>query len=296
MILITGATGFIGSHLVKELYRRGCRMRCMVRDTRKAAHIKKSDVAIGDMRDFPSLLSAAKGCSAVIHLAAPIGHDDYKTNYDVTVSGTKHLIEACRRNGVKRIIFLSSIMAAIGQSNYGRTKLVAEKLLLKSGMGVAVLRGDWIYGNGDWGLSKLLKLIKMCPFIPVPGNGRYRKRPIYIDDAVKAIIACIHGKHTSGQTYMLGGPSIAYNEMLEILCENLGINKRKLHVPLRVLFLVASLLKIFGNRKVTKNNILGLTYDCSYDTSRTETELKLNPRRFEEGVKKCKDYYRHNPH
>lgn len=292
MILVTGATGFIGTHLVKELYRKGYRIRCLVRARSKAKHIRKSDIVIGDMRDLSSLLAAAKSCTAVVHLAAPIGHDDYKTNHEVTVAGTRNLIEACKRNGVKRLIFMSSIMAAIEQSNYGRTKLMAEKMLLASGLHSTILRGDWIYGEYDWGLSKLAKIIGKYPFVVVPGNGEYRKRPIYIRDVVSAIIACLNNKRTIDKTYMLGGSSITYNDMLDTFCKAVGISKRKLHAPLWIFFFIGALLKVFGVRAVTKNNILGLTLDCSYDISKTEKELKLKPISFEDGLLKCGDYYK----
>jgi NADH dehydrogenase len=216
-------------------------------------------------------------------MAAPIGLDDYKTNYEVTVKGTKNLIEACIINNVKRIVFLSSVMASIKESSYGKTKLMAEKILLNSGLDVTVLRADWIYGEGDWGLSKLLRLIAKCPFIPVPGDGNYKKKPIFIKDVVSAIVRCL--QNNKGRLYMLGGPSLTFNEMLKTLCNVLGIRKQVLHLPL-YFFSVAR-----GFQGVTKNNILGLTYNCEYDTSLTEKDL-VKPIRFEEGLLKCRNYYK----
>jgi len=157
---------------------------------------------------------------------------------------------------------------------------------------VTILRGDWVYGERDWSLSRLSRLIAKSPFIPVPGDGNYRKRPIYVGDVVTAVIKCVEKKSTANKTYMLGGQQVTYNEMLELLLQSLGMKKQKVHLPKWVFFAAATIFELLKIRRlVTKNNILGMMFDSAYDISKTEREI-VEPIHFEDGLNRCKGYYK----
>ncbi len=290
MILVTGSTGFIGRHLVKELYREGYPIRCLVRDPGRAHRIRKSDAALGDVRDYESLLAATKGCSSVIHLAAPIGHNDYKTNYDVTVAGTRNLVKACKANKTRRIIFISSIAALDPKTNYGKTKLMAEKILLSSGLNVTILRPDWVYGEGDWSFSVITRVARRLPFFAVPGNGQYLKRPIYAGDVVEAILSCIERK-TTGKIYLLGGPAIPLEEMLDTFFRITGNRKWIVHLPIWLLYAIAAVCEALGIRRISKTAIHGLTFSSDYRMDETENELGIKPVPFPKCISRIRDYY-----
>ncbi|MBI4168288.1 MAG: NAD(P)H-binding protein, partial [Candidatus Aenigmarchaeota archaeon] len=160
MILITGASGFVGKHLVAKLEPKN-NIRCLVRNTTSKDGLEGCDLAYGDITDCESLLKATKGVGAVIHLVAALGAASYSENYKVHVEGAKNLIEACKLNDVRRIVVASSIATlAERKSDYGITKKIADELFLASGLDITILKPDFIYGKDGKGFRKLVDVIQ----------------------------------------------------------------------------------------------------------------------------------------
>ena len=156
MIAITGATGFLGRHLVERL--RNKEIKCLVR---KEDHgFKKIKTIKGDLGDKKALDNLVKGAKVVVHLAAIIDHEDKEEYKKVNIEGTKNIIKACKKNGIKKIIFVSSMASTKTHlDDYGKSKSEAEKLLLSSGLNVTILRPSFIYGKDSNSMKKLLEFL-----------------------------------------------------------------------------------------------------------------------------------------
>src|SRR3989338_5607860 len=182
MILITGATGFVGRALVSRLSRR-YKLRCIVRDTSK---ILSSDSHVtfleGSLTDPAFLSKALQGVKIVVHIAAVLDPKD-SSLYTVNVTGTQSLLAAARHAKVRHFIFLSTENVAYGcRDAYTLSKVHAESLVQQFPNHL-ILREPIIYGPGDERyIGKLITLLRSYPIIPIPGKGQWTFQPIFIDD------------------------------------------------------------------------------------------------------------------
>ena len=285
MILVTGASGFVGRNLVKKLVKKE-KIRCLVRHTSNTRQLKGTELFYGNMLDKESLFKATKDVSVVIHLVAVIGSADYKLNFETHVTGAKNLIEACKKNRVKRVIVISttSTLAKI-RNNYGTTKAMADQLFAKSGLAITTIKPDFIYGKDGNGFIKLVDTIKKRPFMPSLGSGKYRKQPVHIDDVVAAIINAMNKKFI-GKTYIVASEKpIEIDTMIKMIMKRLGIKKPIIHIPIKFLLAASYVMKMKKNPLLTKTVVLGLSQDCVYDVQPLIKELKVIPRSFEDGLK-----------
>ena len=284
MILVTGAGGFVGRHLVSKLEPKG-EIRCLVRPNSDVSHLAGCQLVKGDITDLDSVLKATRGVGAVIHLVAALGASNYEENYNVHVEGAKNLIEACKINKVKRIVAASSVATlAARKSDYGVTKRMADELFMQSGLDVTILKPDFIYGRDGKGFLTLVNVIRKSRFVPIVGNGRYRRQPVHVDDVAAAIFKSL-GEGAIGKTYVVASREpIEFNVMVDMIMKKLGVNKRKIHFPIWFLLLAAKLMKIRKNPSLTQTVILGLAQDRAEDISPMVTELGVRPRSFEEGL------------
>ncbi|MBI2106964.1 NAD-dependent epimerase/dehydratase family protein [Candidatus Woesearchaeota archaeon] len=285
MIAITGATGFLGRHLVEKL--RNKNIKCLVR---KEDHGFKNVKTIkGDINDKKSLDNFTKGAEIIIHLAAVIDHKDKEEYKKVNTEGTKNLIKACKKNKVKRIIFVSSMASTKTHlDDYGKSKSEAEKLLLNSGLDVTILRPSFIYGKDSNSMKKLLEFLHKFKVIPIVGDGEYKFRPVHVDDVVNSIVLCINNKNSIGKIYnILGKTELTFNEFIDMVCKKYNIKKRKVHIPISICLPISSI-----GSMITKNFPLKKTFVLSIKSGTTgsidlaERDLKYKPMSFSEGLKK----------
>ena len=210
-ILVTGAAGLVGTHVCRELGRRGWRIRALVRDPVKAAARLADTTAelfTGDLRDPDSLGAAVSGSGAVVHLAAIAierGKDTYES---VNTDATGRLLDAARVAEVRRIIFTSQNGASwSAPSRFLRSKGKAEELVKDSGLDWTVLRPSVIFGAEDEFVNVLARLIRLSPFmLPLPDGGRARFQPIAVGDVAAVIASCVERRDTVRNVYALGGP------------------------------------------------------------------------------------------
>ncbi len=214
--LVTGATGFIGSRVLRAGDRR------LVRSNSSDEH-----AFIGDLLDVESLNKACEGVVSVFHCAG-FAHafvaSDPLAHWRVNFEGTRNLVDAAGRAGVKSFVFLSSVKAMAdpsthcvdedwpGEPNtpYGKAKRAAEEFVLqagaKFGMHVVNLRLSMVYGNGGRGnLERMLRAIQTGWFPPIPETGN-RRSIIHVDDVVAAMELVLTQERASGRTYILSNP------------------------------------------------------------------------------------------
>lgn len=242
-ILVTGAGGFIGGRVVEVLHLSGVRsLRAAVRQWASCARIGRFPVEIVRMNilNETDIAAAMEGVLVVIHCA--------KGSRDGIVEGTRKLAEAALRKGVKRFIFLSSI-AVYGKASgsidesmplvhtgdeYADAKIDAEQVcheLERKGLPVVVLRPTIVYGphSGLWTEEVIGKLAsgQWGTFGEI-GNGKCNL--LYVDDLVRAIVACINDKRAIGQTFNISGPEVVtWNEYFRRIQKDLGLPELKEH-------------------------------------------------------------------
>ena len=279
MILITGATGFVGRNLIESMPKEN--IKCLVRSTSNIEFLKKYNVNIvyGDINDKKSLDNALKGIDAVIHLAAYIRGSNKDLFYKVNTEGIKNLIEACKKNKIKRIIMLSSMAVTRKYlDDYGKSKKQAEDLLKNSNLDYTILRPSMIYGKDSNSTKHLISYINMLPLIiPIVGNGKFNIQPIYINDVTSVIIKSLDNKTSIGKTYdLLGETRISFNYFIDFISSRLNIKKIKFHIPVSFVLIGISFFRFFyKNFPVTKEFIKGMGYDTIGDNSKVKQDLNV---------------------
>lgn len=275
-ILVTGATGFIGRKLVPKLAKK-YEVCCFVRKTSDLETLQKEKVRLvfGDMLEKESVFKALKRIDIVIHLATSHMQGKERAN----LYGTMNIIEACKRQRVKKIIFISS-MAAKRKilDDYGRTKLEIEKAIRESGLNYIILRPSLIYSHDN--LSLIGKSLKALPFIiPIIGNGNYKMAPVFINDVVKAIANSIEKKVKNKSYDVAGAENLSFNEIISVCKKKFGINKSVIHVPVALCLILFRFFPI-----ISLEAVKGINEDTNADISGLKEELKVQPISFKKGI------------
>jgi UDP-glucose 4-epimerase len=257
LIALTGATGFIGQHLLRELPRRGYRLRVLLRRPSNAP-LDCASALIGDLARPHNMSEALAGADAVIH-SAGIAHtmsglpeDDYRL---LNTEATLKLARAAERAGVKRFVFLSSVRAQCGSTAdgvltesqepkptdaYGRSKLAAEQGLAETGVDWVALRLALVYGPGVQGnMAKLAELAR-SPY-PLPLGGLKARRSLLgLDNLVEAIAKVLEAKTPLRRPFIVSDPeALTIAEMIGAM--RAGLGRRPGLFPLPKPFLAAAL-------------------------------------------------------
>lgn len=252
---VTGATGFIGSHVARVLAGQGADLRLLVRASSNPRNIEgiRADRVVGDLRDPIALEKAIAGCDTVFHVAADyrLWIRDPDQMYRSNVDGTRAVLEACRKNGVSRVVYTSSV-ATVGFTanghpadedspvslqnmigHYKRSKFMAEEIAIaagKSGMNVVVVNPTTPVGEQD---------IKPTPTGRIIVDFLKRKFPAYVDTGLNLldVTECALGhvtafqKGRSGERYILGGENLTLKQILDKLASITGLSSPSLRVP-----------------------------------------------------------------
>lgn len=271
MILITGATGFVGSHLIRRLADRGEQLRLLTRSSSTAgdrnADLRRERLeglammeVEGDITDRASLVKAMKGVSTVIHLVAVIRENRSRgiTYQTINVQGTKNLVDAAREAGVQYFIHMGALGAANDpQLRYVYSKWLGEEYVRKSGLSSVILEPSIIFGPEDEFVNQLADLVKMAPVTPVVGSGKILFQPIHVDDVAACIVKLLDKRDKAGQTIQIGGPDyISYEGILDEIIKTLGVRRLKIHMPVGLMKPVVSLMElILPHPPVTRNQL-----------------------------------------
>ncbi len=289
MILVTGANGFVGSHLVKRLRQEGLKVRAVVRTSAKAQALADlgAEVVSGDINDPPSLTAAAAGTDRVIHLVGIIQEAPGVTFTGVHVEGTRNLLEASKKAGVRHFVYQSALGARPdAKSRYHRTKWEAEQLVKESGVPFTILRPSLIYGPGDLFTIRLSEMIRLSPVLPVIGSGRSKVQPISIEDVASCIVKILAGGPHLGKTYEIGGPEqLTYEEVTKDIAGVLGVKRPTVHLPMFFIGPMAKLAETFLPKPpVTTDQLIMLQEDNVCDMRDIRESLGVDPVRFREGL------------
>jgi len=284
-VLVTGGTGFLGRSVIRFLAKEGAETVCVTRKKDLNHHSDNITYVTGSLEDKESVERYFEGVDVCIHLAAETKSTNKRINYSSNVTATENVVELCKKNGVKKIIFTSSVNARLERPGpYGKTKLLAENIVKDSGLSYIILVPDLIYGKGDRGLTKTVDMIKKLPLIPVIGTGNSIIQPVYVEDAATAIAnAAKSGIHN--KTYYIGGPEqITFNDYVDMIMEKLNITKAKIHLPYALFYYMARLFSVTDKFPISIDQYNSIAKGRGGDISDAVKDLNFRPISFLDGL------------
>lgn len=253
MILVIGATGFIGQQLVAQLAQSNQRVCCLVRPSRQPRRFAPGihlHIVSGDVDDAPALRVAMHQVTAVFYLATTWEETDEETVEEVNVRRAEQLVEAMQEVGVSRLITFSAIGADSHSAfAYLRGKGLTDEVFARSGLQVTTLQSSAVYGPGDgWTETMALALRRWPFFFPIPGDGRARLQPIFVSDLVRCALSCLANPKTAGQTFAVGGPqAMTYDEIVTTVMNATGHRRGKRYLrPASALSWARHLRRLLG--------------------------------------------------
>jgi uncharacterized protein YbjT (DUF2867 family) len=233
MILLTGATGTVGSALLRRLVAGGEPVRCLVREPKRLGEQRvRVQIALGDLGDPSSFRNALRGVRTVIHLGASIRDQPRGSIEELNAVATMRLVRAAERSGVERFVFFTAIGAALhSRTRFFRAKALAEQAVRRADLETTVFAPSIIYTPGDPWLT-LVERLSLLPAMPISGSGRALFQPIWAEDAADCVAATLQDGAV-GRRYELAGPdALSYNAIVRTALRPLGRRRALVHVPL----------------------------------------------------------------
>ena len=241
MILVTGATGFVGRALLPQLVQGGHAVRCLLRPSRRSPRLPKGitvQVAIASLDDERALRAAMTGVDTVIHLIGAEWRGTASEVMTIDTAGTRVVVEAARASGVQRFVYLSHL-GSDRASAYPvlKAKGIAEEFVRQSGLPYTIFRAAMLFGPDDVFVNVLAALVKLGPGVfLMPGDGRTALQPLWVQDLATCIEWSLADDSFLNRVISLGGPEfVPLRAMAEIVMEALGV--RRVVVPVRPVYL-----------------------------------------------------------
>lgn len=289
MILVTGATGYVGRRIVQRLVEDGESVRCLVRSTsdRKIVESLGVETCAGDVTDLSSLRPACEGIESVVHTVAIIREKGKATFDAVNHLGTKNVVEASSEAGVGRMVHLSAIGAGPDtRYPYLNSKWRAEQAVKESGLTNVILRFSIIFGPGDEFINALAAAVKLGPVTPIIGSGKTAFQPIHVEDAAKCVALALKNEKLIGQALEVGGPDrLSYREIVDLIIRSLGARRIKIRVPISVMKLVAPLLgRMVPHPPITPTQLAMIGLDNVAEPDSVERHFGFTPRPLEGNI------------
>jgi len=322
-VLVTGATGFIGSHLIERLLEQGHEVRALARKTSNLNHLKTTDAEIvfGDIEDYDSLVSAVDGVNVVFHAAARVmpGWGKWEDFERQTVRGTENMLKASAEDGVSRFVYVSS-STVMGEASYGDTpadestptglatfrydtfydhaKLQAEKLSLEwhrqGKLPVTVVRPSMVYGPRDRLLSDKSYRQFSVPIVVWPGRSNPRTAIVYVTDVADCIILAATSDKAVGEIYNIAPPeAIWFRDYADALIRAIGGRKYQMSISYSVGYVWCALMEGWARLRrqkelpyLTRSGVRFFNQGMHIDASKARRELGWEPKvSVEEGTR-----------
>ena len=321
---LTGATGFLGSHVARQLLSRGAQLRLLVRPTSRLDNIADlpAERVVGDLRDPQSLRTGMSGCEFVFHVAADyrLWSRNGQELYDSNVEGTRNVLAAARDSGVRRVIYTSSV-ATMGFGNngrltdektpvtlsnmigdYKRSKFMAEQLVIEAGRGgqnVVIVNPTTPIGERD---------IKPTPTGRIVVDFLRRKFPAYVETGLNLVDVadCAQGhllameKAVPGERYILGGENLTLKQILDKLAAITGLPSPKIKLPYAVAYATGVVDTLVSGTimrrepRVTLDSVRMGRKKMFITSAKAERELGWNPGPVDGALRRAVEWFQAN--
>ncbi len=291
-VFLTGATGFVGRHMLERLLAEGHAVRAASRGLpEQKARLVQGSHKDGDFQWVPGhivegtgLDHGVQGCDAVIHLVGIIVEKGTNTFENVHHLGTRNVVEAAKKAGVNRFVQMSALgVRADGVAPYQSTKWKGEEEVRQSGIPFCILRPSLIFGEGDGFVTQMMATMRSAPlFRPVPGDGTPKFRPIAVEDVTTCFVRALTYESATNQTVDLGGADeLTLNEVLAEIARCAGVRKPAAHIPMPLMMAGASVAqKLLKNPPVTVDQLRMLKEGSTCDIGPMKRIFGVNPRGF----------------
>jgi dihydroflavonol-4-reductase len=317
-VLVTGATGFVGNHLVRTLAAAGHSVRALVRPSNRTSNLADAGIEIveGQLTSAADVERAAAGCARIFHVAAAfrsVAHTD-EHYWRVNVGGTLNVLAAARAHGCERVVHCSTggvhghIECPPADETYRfkpgdiyqRTKLEAELAVAaaaREGLPVVIVRPGAIYGEGDLRFLRLFQAIQRNRFAMV-GSGNTRLHMVYVEDLVHGLMLAASHPDARGETFMIAGAEApTLNEIVAAVADAMGARRPWVHVPVwpvyAAAFLCESVCMRLGIEPPLHRRRVGFfTHHREFDIGKARRLIAYEPRvELKEGLRRTAAWY-----
>jgi uncharacterized protein YbjT (DUF2867 family) len=286
MILVTGATGFVGSHLLRRL---AAAPHDGLRGT--ARSVRAEDLPAGveavraDLTKPESLVPALKGVTTLVHAAAITANlkEPYRGAYrQINETGTYNLIQAAQKEGVGRVVLMSGLSAPAKEGSYMATRVAMEKAVRESGIPFVILQPSVLFGDGAEFVAALARIARISPVLPLMGDPKNKFQPLWIDDLLRVLEQSITAEKHLGKAIPLGGPEhVTFKQVLETICAALSVRRLMVPVPLPIVAIQARLMAaLLSHPPLTPATLELFTFDNSTSLDAVPANFGFQPRSF----------------
>ncbi|PLX90249.1 MAG: hypothetical protein C0614_01040 [Desulfuromonas sp.] len=293
-VLVTGATGFVGREVVRQLAAAGHAVLALVRkgSEDKLPPSLPIEIRHGDVTEAARLADALDGCDAVIHLVGIIREFPGRriTYQRLHVEANGNLLAAAKQQGVQRLVQMSANgTGPEAKTGYHRTKWQAEQAVRDSDLDWTIFRPSLIFGRGGEFVEMLAGMIRSLPLVPVIGDGRYRMQPVAVEQVAESLVKSLQMPQTISQTYLLGGGGdYSYNEILDLTGATIGVQPvRKIHQPVLLMKPVVQLMQNASCFPITSDQLTMLLAGNVCDPSVWAETFGIVPLSYAEGIGAC---------
>ncbi|OLD53013.1 MAG: NAD-dependent epimerase/dehydratase family protein [Bacillati bacterium ANGP1] len=320
VVAVTGAAGFIGSHVVRMLRTEGFEVRAVVRPgTKKSQRLAAVQglgctVAYADVGDLGALERAFDGCAAVVHLVAIIRERVGATFDLVNRRGAAEVAAAAKVSGVQRIVHLSALGAGPEAPRYLQSKWMGEEAIRRSGVPSVIIRPSFVIGPGGGAAIQFAAVVRLgpwyplyllgvparplevlavlAPIVPVLGSGQYRSMPLDVRDLLAVVGQALRRDDVLGEVYELGGPhALTYDGLLDDVMAVLGLRRWKVHMPMSLARALVREFRYLPNPPITQDEFEALLVDNVCDNTKAVRTFGLTLKPFRDAMR----YALHHP-
>ena len=291
-IAITGGTGFVGLHTARALSDAGHELRLVARGRRSALRPAGAQFVRADVVSGEGLVAALQGCDAVVHLAAVIRERGSQTFDKVNRQGAENVARAAREAGVGHIVHLSALGCDPDPAYpYLLSKWAGEQAVRAGGVPFDVIRPSIMFGTGDGFYTRLVKLIRWNPVVPVPGDGGATFQPFAVSDLGRIVVQCIE-RGPRRLVAEVGGPDwMTLDEIVDTIKGVMHTRRPSVHVPVMALLPPAVIFdKLLPNPPVTPAQLKMLERRNTTHPQAVQQQFGFEPLSFRDNCDYLQDY------
>ena len=285
MILVTGANGFVGRHVVDRLAASGARVRAMVRDAQAYRAPAGVEVVTGDVTKPGTLEAAVAGVEAVVHAAAITANlkEPYQGAYrEVNATGTGNLMDAAVDAGVRRVVLVSGLGTRSDKpGSYMATRWGMEEAVRECGIPFVIIQPSVQFGDGAEFIAALSRLAKQSPVVPAMTGPHDKFQPIWIEDVVSIIVKALADDGLLERSIAVGGPDyVTFRGVLETILAAMGVRRLIAPLPVPLARIQARLMSVLPKPPLTVATLELFSFENATDLDSVEKNFGFAPRGF----------------